>query len=142
MSACADDVPEVWKRAHVLSKLKSAPDFEPIAVAFKRVVNIIKKADPADTGTRLDIRLFSDESEKDLFSLVNRIGKQVDQDVAAGDIDAAFTAISSIRPAVDRFFDAVMVMDKDVSVRKNRLALLRKISEMFVRLADFSRIST
>ncbi|NOY68605.1 MAG: glycine--tRNA ligase subunit beta [Deltaproteobacteria bacterium] len=142
LSASADSVPDVWKRAHALYKLKTAPDFEPIAVAFKRVVNIIKKAKPSDTAARLDPGLFSDKSEKDLFLMVNSLNKQVNQHVADGDIDAAFSVISSIRPAVDLFFDAVLVMDKDQNVRKNRLALLREISEMFARLVDFSRIST
>jgi len=142
LSASADNIPDVWKRAHALSKLKSEPGFEPIAAAFKRVVNIIRKADPADIDARLDPECFSDKSEKALYARLSDVRTQVAEFVDAGDMDSAFASIAAIRPAVDEFFDAVLVMDEDARKRKNRLALLREVAEIFSGLADFSRIST
>jgi glycyl-tRNA synthetase beta chain len=57
-------------------------------------------------------------------------------------MNAAFGAMAAIKPDVDAFFDSVLVMDDNSDIRRNRLALLQQISEMFARLADFSKIST
>ena len=50
------------------------------------------------------------------------------------------TRLASFRPAVDEFFDKVMVMAEDSAVRANRLALLNKLSELFMHVADLSRL--
>jgi len=62
-----DQVPVVWSRVHALQNLKAAPDFEPLAVAFKRVVNIIKKAD-LPIRKNVNEALFEHESESSLYS--------------------------------------------------------------------------
>jgi glycyl-tRNA synthetase beta chain len=59
---------------------------------------------------------------------------------ATGDYRAALEAISTLRPQVDAFFEAVMVMAPDEAVRANRLALLARITQDFSRIADFSEI--
>jgi glycyl-tRNA synthetase beta chain len=53
----------------------------------------------------------------------------------------ALHAIATLRPAVDSFFDDVMVMAKDDQVKTNRLALLTDVSSLFSGLADFSRLA-
>ena len=53
---------------------------------------------------------------------------------------AAYAVLAELRPAVDRFFDQVMVMDPDAGLRDNRLALLRALQELFAPLADFARL--
>ncbi len=55
---------------------------------------------------------------------------------------AALEAISQLRGLIDSFFDSVMVMDKDEAIRRNRLALLTRIHELFSRIADFKKIQT
>ncbi|MBI3595744.1 MAG: hypothetical protein HY203_01160, partial [Nitrospirae bacterium] len=49
-------------------------------------------------------------------------------------------ALADLRRPIDAFFDGVMVMDKDRSVRENRLALLRGITELFFRFGDFTKV--
>ena len=61
--------------------------------------------------------------------------------LAAGDYGAALSAWRS-RPAVDAFFDKVMVMVDDTAVRNNRLALLNSLSELFLGAADISRLQS
>ena len=56
------------------------------------------------------------------------------------EFDQALEKIAELKQAVDRFFDEVMVMVDDVSLRNNRLYLLYQISSLFSGLADFSRI--
>jgi glycyl-tRNA synthetase beta chain len=62
--------------------------------------------------------------------------------VAGADVQAELDALVAIRPAVDAFFENVLVMAEDPSVRANRLGLLRAILERFGALADFSRFSS
>lgn len=143
LSVSSDNVLDVWSRARAFVKMKSQPGFQSLAIAFKRVVNIIRKADPAETGAG-DVRedLFENEAERTLFKVFDQTETQVADCLKNQDAEAAFIAIAGIKAPVDRFFDDVMVMTDHAELRRNRLALLKRISDLFARLADFSRIST
>jgi glycyl-tRNA synthetase beta chain len=136
-----DNVPAVWNRVRALQDLKTAPDFEPLAVAFKRVVNIIKKADVRIKKT-VDESLFEEKSETALYSAYKKVNKNVAQHLDKGSLDKALHEIASLRDPVDAFFDGVMVMAQQKKIRNNRLALLKQISDLFGLFADFSKIST
>ena len=143
LSVSKDNIPIIWKRAHALQRLKSEPDFEILATAFKRVVNIIKKADSSETVSQpVNESLFEHDSESDLYKIYKDINARVATHIDNGNIDKSFSEIASMRESVDRFFDGVMVMAEDIDIRRNRLALLGQISGLFERLADFSKIST
>ncbi|MBW1955591.1 MAG: glycine--tRNA ligase subunit beta [Deltaproteobacteria bacterium] len=137
----SDCVPDVWARVKALDHLKKAPDFEPLAVAFKRVVNIIKQA---GGGAVPEVKesLFSDKSEKALYAAYQKTARDVEQLLKKGAYEKALVRIASLREPVDAFFDAVLVMTKDGRVRLNRLAVLSLIAGLFERIADFSKIST
>jgi glycyl-tRNA synthetase beta chain len=137
----ADNVPAVWERVRALQDLKTAPDFEPLAVAFKRVVNIIKKAD-VRIKKSVDESLFEEKSEAALYAAYKKVAKKVKGHLEKGRLDQALHEIASLRDPVDAFFDGVMVMAKQKKVRNNRLALLKQISDLFELFADFSKIST
>lgn len=142
-SISADNVPNVWNRVRALEKLKAEPDFEPLSIAFKRVVNIIRQA--GETGTEtgdVDESLFEHESESALCSAFKNVKDKVARDLAEGLFDQALLDIASLRGPVDAFFDGVMVMAEDMKMRANRLALLKNMADMFAMFADFSKIST
>ena len=137
----ADNVSNVWNRVRAIQDLKGAADFEPLAVAFKRVVNIIKKADlPA--RKKVDEKLFEHNSEKALYSAYKDLKGKVSDHLDRGRFDQAFREIAKLRDPVDAFFDGVMVMSKEKKIRNNRLSLLGLISDLFGLFADFSKIST
>lgn len=137
-----DTVGGVWERAKGLQALKSAPDFTVLATAFKRVVNIIRKADPTETrGGEVSPEWFEHGAEGALLENFETVREKVLADIQNGRIGEAFSAVASMREAVDRFFDDVMVMCEDKRVRQNRLALLGRIAGLFELLADFSKIS-
>jgi glycyl-tRNA synthetase beta chain len=140
LTPAADNIPDTWRRADALEKLKAKPDFEPLAAAFKRVVNIIKKADNVQPED-LDQKLFQHESEKALLDAYERVKNSVEEDLAAGRFDQALIKIAALRDPVDAFFEGVMVMTEDLNVRRNRLALLGHIEALFGKIADFSRLS-
>jgi len=140
ISASADRIPDVERRAVALEKLKGKPDFEPLAAAFKRVENILKKSSPPATAS-VDPSLFDHAAESTLHEACQAVTRQVDRLMARGDLDSALGAIAGLRGPVDAFFNDVMVMAEDEAVRRNRLALLGAISAIFGQIADFSQIS-
>jgi len=140
-----DNIPEVWQRVRALENLKAQADFEPLAVAFKRVVNIIKQAGVFKTRKEIsDIneKLFQHKSESDLYKAYKTVSKKVSTNLNRGRFERALLDIASMRNKVDTFFDNVMVMDEDSQLRRNRLALLGHIASLFSKFADFSKIST
>ncbi len=136
-----DHVPDTWKRVKALEELKKAAYFEPIAIAFKRAVNIIKKAEAFDNRP-VNPDLFEDKCESALHDACTRVGKKVSNHLRKGDFHKALSDIASLREPVDAFFEGVMVMTEDENVRQNRLAQLSGIAALFEDIADFSKIST
>ncbi len=144
VSVSIDHVPNVWRRVRSLEKLKAEPDFEPLGVAFKRVVNIIKKSGPERASVEekdVDEKLFQHECESELYAAYKDVKNKVSENLNQGFFDQALLDIASLRGAVDAFFDGVLVMAEDARIRGNRLALLRYIADLFGIFADFSKIS-
>ena len=137
----ADHVLNVWNRVKALEELKAAPDFEPLATAFKRVVNIMKKTDLTNVAA-VDAGLFEDAAETALYEAFLKVKNSVETCFETADFNQAFLDIASLRNVVDDFFEKVLVMTKEDALRINRLALLGEIAGLFGRVADFSRITT
>jgi glycyl-tRNA synthetase beta chain len=141
VTVSVDHIPNVWQRVAALQQLKGAPDFEPLAGAFKRAVNILRKAETVPTHPP-DPALFAVPAEQDLYDALRHVKDQVAAQLASGAPEAALRIIATLRQPVDRFFDEVMVMAEDQAQRANRLALLQAIAALFGRIADFSKIAT
>ncbi len=139
VSVSVDHVPDIWNRARALEKLKAEPDFEPLTIAFKRVVNIIKKAGHFETN-KVDENLFEHECEAVLFADYKEIKEKVLDDLDKGLFEQALFDIASLRDSVDAFFDGALVMAEDSIIRNNRLSLLTQIEKLFRLFADFSKI--
>jgi glycyl-tRNA synthetase beta chain len=140
----ANNIPNILNRVQALEALKAQPDFEPLAVAFKRVVNIIKKTESVktqDVSVEINEDLFEDKSEHALFAAYQKAKTQVSEHIKKKNFEQALLDIAALRDAVDQFFDGVLVMAEDMALRTNRLALLKKISALFEMFADFSKIS-
>lgn len=140
-----DPVPSTWEKVQALEQLKAQPEFQPLAISFKRVVNIIRKAeidDQAMLNRDVDTALFADASESALFEAYRDVNSKVDGHLADSRFNQALVEIASLKSSVDAFFDNVMVMAEDEKLRANRLAILSNISGLFARFADFSKIST
>jgi len=140
VSVSIDNIPDVWQRTAALQALKGAPDFEPLAAAFKRVVNILRKTEDRVQDAP-ESKLFREPAETALFEAYQKVKTQVGQKMASGDLEGALRIIAALRGPVDRFFNDVMVMADDQSLRYNRLALLNAIAALFDRMADFSKIA-
>lgn len=137
IAAGFDDLVDVKARIAALAEFKNHPDFEPLAVAFKRVCNIIK--DGVDAP--VDPALFEDDAERGLLKAVQSVKSSADELISSGAWLDALALIATLRGPVDLFFDKVMVMADDPRVRSNRLALLTTIARLLSKIADFSRIA-
>jgi glycyl-tRNA synthetase beta chain len=144
-SVSIDQVPHVWQKVAALEVLKTAPDFEPLAVAFKRAVNILRKARKegllTDQAT-VQPALFEHDAEERLHQACQGVRESVAGHLAQARFQDALRVLASLRQPVDAFFDGVMVMADEPRVRSNRLALLGQIAGLFEHIADFSRIAT
>ena len=140
----SDDVVDATARAEAVSKVRGSADFESISVAFKRMKNILRQASEKTKviAVRLDPAGLREESEKELAALIPQTVATVEKLRAARDYEGALLEIAKLRPAIDKFFDKVMVMVDDDNLRANRLALLQTVVKEFSTIADFSEIVT
>lgn len=144
LAADDNDVVDAISRAEALTKVRPSPDFESIAIAFKRTKNILRQARESGKtiGQQVDSGVLIEDPEKKLAAEISRVAKAVENFRNRQNYEAALLEIAKMRPTVDTFFDKVMVMVEDERVRTNRLALLHKLLNEFSTIADFSEIVT
>jgi len=138
LSVDAADIVRSLEKINAMENFKTHADFEPLAIAFKRVGNIIKGF---GSGS-VDTSLFDMDEEKDLYTAFLEIKEKASAHIDSGKDQEALIEMARLRKPVDDFFDTVLVMAEDEKIRFNRLSLLEEISKMFHRIADFSRIVT
>jgi glycyl-tRNA synthetase beta chain len=115
------------------------PEAMALAAANKRIGNILKKA--AGAAPEPDAALLREPAEQALFERVVELAPVVAARVASEDYADALSALASVRQAVDRFFDEVMVNVDDQRLRANRLGLLQALSGQLNAVADIARLS-
>jgi glycyl-tRNA synthetase beta chain len=127
-----EDPQEALHRLRALHRvrLEATEDFEALAIAFKRIRNILAGQTPAP----VDRALFGEDAERELFDAIGRLSG------ADGGYEARLRSLAGLRGPVDRFFDDVMVMADDPRVRANRLGLLSQAVSLFYRIADISKL--
>jgi glycyl-tRNA synthetase beta chain len=127
------------QRLRALAAFLQLPDAAGLTAANKRIANILKKAGE-QPSPRVDPGLLSDPRERQLATDVEALRLDVERLVTARRYSDALARLASLRPAVDAFFDHVLVMADDVRVRANRLALLAALSRLFLHMANLSRL--
>ena len=144
LAADADDVVDAIARADAVAKVRPSPDFESVSIAFKRIKNILRQADAAGKkrAAALDLSLIEEAHERELASRIPQVAELVAALRREKNYEQALTEISKLRPAVDSFFDKVMVMVENEPIRANRLQLLATLLREFSTIADFSEIVT
>jgi glycyl-tRNA synthetase beta chain len=138
--AGADDLVDAQKRLTALRSIRKSKNFEPLAVSFKRIRKIIEKSNSKGESRSVQVDLFENDAERELFAAGRDAASKVQAEKRAGHYEQALERIAGLRKAVDRFFEEVMVMAENEAVRKNRLALLAELLREFTTVADFSEI--
>ncbi|HZK18034.1 MAG TPA: glycine--tRNA ligase subunit beta, partial [Clostridia bacterium] len=131
-----NDMTSAMQRLLALSDFKENEAFESVLTAFHRAYNLSR-----DVGlSPVDPSLFADPSEKVLHREFLDIKREFVEALDEEDYQAALVQFTRFRKPIDDFFDSVMVMDKDINIRGNRLSLLKNISVMISKIADMSKI--
>lgn len=138
LAAGCRDVVDAADKVQALHQFRQSPEFPSLATAFKRVINIAQGAEPGE----VDPTLFQYGEENILYQSTKLMESQVTQTLESRDYPGVCRALAGLRGPVDAFFEKVMVMAEDAGLRRNRLALLVRISQTFLLMADFSKITT
>jgi glycyl-tRNA synthetase beta chain len=126
-------------RLKAVTAFRQLPEAQSLAAANKRIGNILKKAEEA-IPDEVDSTLFADEAEKALAAKIEEMAGIVTPLFSARNYEAALKELAALRPEVDTFFDEVMVMAEDATIRTNRLALLKRLSSLFLEVADLGQL--
>ncbi len=160
LAAGFDDLWAARKRLEALAAIRDLPDFLPLAAAFKRAVNILEKSGEkneevakalaAQTHSlagqkngpldRVEESKLAEPAELALYRAALAARQKTDQALEKNDYGKVLEAVTALKPAIDLFFDKVLVMADDRAVRDNRLRLLLGIRELFGSVADLSQI--
>ena len=120
------------RRLRALHGFQALPAAQSLAAAHKRVRNILKQANVADTGA-VDPAKFANAAESALHAALLALP-------AGGEYVEQLTRLATLREPVDAFFAAVMVNDPDAAIRANRLALLAALDTRCRSVADISAL--
>jgi glycyl-tRNA synthetase beta chain len=138
-----DDLLMIVRRVEALGKFLDTDDGRNLLTGTKRASNILSIEEKKDKRTfdgAPDPALYNLPEEKALAKAIDEVKREAGSAVAAEDFAGAMSAMAKLRPAVDAFFDKVMVNDDDPKVRENRLKLLNEIRAATRAVADFSKI--
>ena len=130
------DVIDILERAAVLKTFREQPDFDRVYPALNRVLRILPNQPP----TEIQSDLFQDDAEKQLGKIMDAVEAELSRSVQKRDYEELLTRLGELQPAIDQFFDDVMVMAEDATVRSNRLALLNTIAQKIYPFADLTKL--
>lgn len=130
------------RRVKAVEAFRQLPEAQALAGANKRVSNILDKQGGDSIGETVDHALLQDSAEKALAEQVEEQAQKVLPLFEQGDYASALSSLAGLRKPVDTFFDEVMVMADDEAIRNNRLALLNRLRNLFLRVADISLLPT
>jgi glycyl-tRNA synthetase beta chain len=137
----ADDVRDAIVRAEALTAVRGSEDFVAISAAFKRIKNILRQAaEKGEAISNVNASVLVQPEEIALYEASSALAAKVATLRQEHDYSAALEAIATLRPAVDGFFDKVMVMAPEPELRAARLALIQSVLDGFSGIADFSEI--
>ena len=132
----AVDIIDILKRASILAKFRLTPNFEEVYNALNRVLRIL----PTDAPETVDATLLCDDAEKQLYACITEAELGFQQSIQERDYAKLLTQFAALQPAIDTFFDDVLVMAEEPALRTNRLALLNRIGQNIYAVADLTKL--
>ncbi len=140
MAGAWKTLPDLEARLYALKLVRQTENFEPLAASFKRIRNILRQAGWQEGEVREE--LLQAPEERALYEETQRVLAEVARLRESEDYIQALQAVATLRPAVDAFFDKVLVNAPEEGVRANRLALIGRLFREVSSIADFSEIVT
>lgn len=125
------------QRVKAVSHFRELEAAEALAAANKRVGNILAKFD-GELAADINLALLQEDAEKALAESVEVMTEALEPAFATGNYQEALSKLADLREPVDAFFDNVMVMADDETLKTNRLTLLNNLRNLFLQIADIS----
>lgn len=132
------DLLTLYDKMKALQSVTGRPEFDPLIIGFKRAHRIVEKE--KWTQEEVDPALFQHPAETELYKMLETARLQVPYSIEQGDYAKALDGLVQLKPAIDGFFDGVMVNAEEQDLRANRLSLLSLADRLFSSFADFSQI--
>ena len=131
-----DSLVGVRPRLAALTHFRAEDDFAGLVIGARRAMNILKGQSAGEfaPGTLVE------PASRSLNEARESVAAGVEAAIAAGDYDSAVRELLRLRKPIDTFFDEVMVMADDPKLKEARLGLLGEIRNLFMRVADFSKV--
>jgi glycyl-tRNA synthetase beta chain len=130
---------QIEKKIQALQKFRDiSKDFETLAIAFKRIINIGKGFEETYS---VNPDLFEHKSEEGLWKTFQLVQDEAKREIDTENYFEALSIISRIINPVDEFFSEVMFMAEDRRIKENRLGILKSLRQFFLQVADFSKFS-
>ncbi|HCK15398.1 TPA: glycine--tRNA ligase [Candidatus Poribacteria bacterium] len=130
------DVSDIEKRIQAVSNFRSSANFSQVYPAFNRVLRILPDSLPKE----IDPDLFEDDAEQKLSSLIIGMDADLNKLIKSQNYDKLLIKLSALQPAIDQFFDQVLVMAEDLDVRQNRFTLLNAIGQRIYAIGDLTKL--
>ena len=126
-------------RMHAVHEFAALSEAKSLAAANKRIGNILRQAGQPASAT-IDRNLLESGAETTLADELERIAADAAKRIESRDYVGLLRLLAGLREPVDAYFDAVMVMSDDPELRANRLALLGRLRNLFLHVADISML--
>ena len=127
---------DILKRASALAEFRLTPNFDDVYNALNRVLRIL----PPSAPETVDATLLHDDAEKQLYASITDTEPNCQQSIQERDYAKLLTHLAALQPAINTFFDDVLVMAEEPALRTNRLALLNRIGRNIYAIADLTKI--
>lgn len=138
----SDVFADLRRRAVSLESFRGSDGWDDLVVVSTRPSNLARKLAPEQRGAPIDPGLFEEEAERMLYEAWVAADARARDLTSAADHLGSLITLAMLRPAVDRFFDDVLVMADDEAVRLNRLRLLDGIAASVGRVAHLERLQS
>lgn len=134
-----DDLADAYQRARDLEAFRRQGEFAALHTAFTRAFNLARQAKEGG-AVFVEPGQLKEEAEQELYRALTTVKEATRPCLSRGDYLGALNQMVALREPIDTFFDRVLVMAPEPEVRRNRLALLQEITDLVLKVADFSRL--
>jgi len=132
---------DIQRRVEAVHAFSLLPQAQALAVANKRVSNILGKLESAHSFSDVNANLLVEPQEKVLLGCLEDLSNTCRKHLERDEYTEALSCLAALREPVDAFFDDVMVNVKDAPLRDNRLNLLKRLRDLFLEVADISLLA-
>lgn len=131
---------DFYQRLQAVTIFQNLPQAPSLAAAHKRVNQFLKKQSVDEISATIDEQLFEGDAEKHLYLAIQEKLNTVKPLYENSDYQAVLTTLADLQAPIDAFFDQVLVLAENPAIRKNRIALLAQLRDLFLQIADISQL--